>query len=158
MQKEIFRNLVYRKSRRGRVLVKAFPELGLPKFARLLPSPAMSDVGNFEHTTPPFPTEWWVGDPHERLVHDCPLMNLSGVGLETWSLDLMHSWHLGPLQQLVSIAIHFCLDTGLWSPKTDIEAGDRKQIGLLAIKAELLCFYKSMRQDPDWLGKGSEES
>ena len=156
MQKEIYRHLVYKKKRHGRVLSKAFPEFGLPKFARLMPSIAVPDVEMFEFTTPPFPTSWWVGHPDARVLHDCPLTMLQGVGLHMWSLDLMHGWHLGPMQMLISLAINFCLDTGLWAPKTDLDAEDRKRIGLLAIKAELVTFYKLKSRDPDWAGKSSE--
>ena len=92
------------------------------------------------------------------MVHDCPLTTLSGVGLDMWSLDLMHAWHLGPMQQFVSLAMNHCLDSGLWAPDTALDVVDRKRISLLSIKTELFSWYKSQRLDPDWRGKGSEES
>lgn len=138
------------------MLTAAIPELGLPKFARLMPTSSMPDVGKFEHLPVPFLSQWWVASLDARVVHDCPLTSLSGVGLETWSLDLMHGWHLGPMQLLVSLSLNFCLGSGLWAPDTSMDAGDRKRISLLAIKAELFHWYKSQRQNSDWHTKGSE--
>lgn len=156
MQKRIFQNLVYKTSRRGRVLAKSIPELGLKVNNRLMPSKGLPDVGLFEFAQVPFTTSWWVAPMDFRLTHDCPLLDLEGVGLEMWSLDLMHGWHLGPLQLLVSLALNFCLDSGLWAPNTGLEAADKRRISLLAIKSELYQFYKIKRRDPDWVAKGSE--
>lgn len=124
-----------------------------------MPTPTLPDVAGFEFKEIPFETSWWVGPEDGRLLHDCPLLNLSGVGLETFSLDIMHSWHLGPLQLLVSKALNYCLDTGLWGPRAGGggDAQDRRKLSLLAIKSELFAFYRDQRQDKDWLGKGSEE-
>ena len=158
-QKRVYQSLFYKRKFLGRVVTENIPELGLPKNARLMPTSTLRDVGDFELTTPPFSTSWWVGPLDGRVLHDCPLMNVSGVGLEMWSLDIMHGWHLGPLQPLVSIAIHLCLESGLWAPQSpDYDAADRKRISLLAIKAELFGFYKLQRLDPEWVGKGSEET
>ena len=151
--------LVLQEKNLGRVVTENIAELGLPKNARLIPTRTLRDVGDFELISPPFSTSWWVGPLDGRLLHDCPLMDVTGVGLEMWSLDIMHGWHLGALQPLVSIAIHFCLESDLWAPRSpDYDAADRKRISLLAIKAELFGFYKLQRLDPEWVGKGSEET
>ena len=116
----------------------------------------MPDVASFEFLTVPFKASFWVSPLDFRLTHDCPLLELEGVGLEMWSLDLMHGWHLGPLQLLVSLSLNFCIDSGLCAPDTGLDAVDSRKISLLAIKAELFNFYKIKRNDPDWVGKGSE--
>ncbi|CAL1136592.1 unnamed protein product [Cladocopium goreaui] len=156
VQKQIFRLLVCKENRRGRVLSKPCACLGLPQWARLMPTPTMPDVASFEFLTVPFKASFWVSPLDFRLTHDCPLMELKGVGLEMWSLDLMHGWHLGPLQLLVSLSLNFCIDSGLWAPDTGLDAADSRKISLLAIKAELFNFYKIKRSDPDWVGKSSE--
>ena len=98
-----------------------------------------------------------VDSEDARLVHDCPLLELSGVGLETLSLDIMHSWHLGPLQLLTSMALNYAIDSNLWAPPTEgLDAADKRKLSLLAIKAEQFQWYKEKRKDPDWRGKGSE--
>ena len=159
MRSKIYQNLLYKKKWRGRTLVKSLPQSGLLKNSRLMPTPSMPDVGNFEFQRIPFEASWWVGPEDGRLLHDCPLLLLTGVGLETFSLDIMHSWHLGPLQLLVSKALNFCLDSGLWYPRTSTtEAADRRRLSLLAIKSELFLWYREQRKDPDWLGKGSEDT
>ncbi|CAK9016517.1 unnamed protein product [Durusdinium trenchii] len=158
MRAKIHQNLVYKFKMRGRCLSHALPLYGLKKSSRLMPTPTLPDVAGFEFKEIPFETSWWVGPEDGRLLHDCPLLNLSGVGLETFSLDIMHSWHLGPLQLLVSKALNYCLDTGLWGPRAGGggDAQDRRKLSLLAIKSELFAFYRDQRQDKDWLGKGSE--
>ena len=141
--------------------MRAFPQLGLPKHARLLPSQALPDVGKFEFTPTPFPATFWTASADARLTHDCPLLALSGVGLESFSLDIMHTWHLGPLQLLVSLCINFFLDTGLWAPANSggrVDASDKKKVALLAIKAELFQWYKEQRKDADWRARGTEAS
>ena len=123
-----------------------------------MPTRDLQDVASFEFTKTPFDVSWWVLSTEGRLVHDCPLMSVGGIGLETWSLDIMHSWHLGPLQQLVSLSLNYCLETSLWAPPTRLDAEERRRLGLLAIKAELHQWYKEMRKDPEWKAKGSEAS
>ena len=135
-----------------------FPKLGLKKFSRLIPTRDLQDVAGFEFKETPFSASFWVLSLEGRLVHDCPLMDAPGIGLEMWSLDIMHGWHLGPLQQLVSMSLNYCLETSLWAPPTLLDAEERRRLGLLAIKAELHQWYKLQRLDPEWRAKGSEAS
>ena len=90
----------------------------------------------------------------------CPLFRLPGVSLDTWAIDVMHTWHLGPIQQLVSLSLHFCLESGLWAPMSSgIDAADKKEISLMGIKTELFAFYKELREgDSEWRRKGTEVS
>ena len=153
----VYQALGYRKKFRGRVVLRDVPELGLKKHSRLMPSSTLRDVSMFEFTEVPFVTLWWIASPdHAKLLHDCPLFEVPGISLEAWSLDLMHAWHLGPVQTLVSMGINFCLDTGLWSPKTDIDALEKRKLGMLALRAELFQWYRDQRQDPEWKQKGTE--
>ena len=122
LRSSIANKLGYRKKYRGRVLLEDVPELGLKRWSRLMPTRDLQDVASFEFTKTPFDVSWWVLSTEGRLVHDCPLMSVGGIGLETWSLDIMHSWHLGPLQQLVSLSLNYCLDTSLWAPPTKRDA------------------------------------
>lgn len=154
----VFQQLEYKETLKGRVLTAAIPELGLPKHARLLPSRSLPDVGDFETTPTPFEAVFWTASLDARLTHDCPLLAISGVGLESFSLDIMHTWHLGPLQLLVSLCINFFLGTGLWGNSTRVGAADKKKLALLAIKSELFQWYKEKRKDPDWRAKGTEDS
>ena len=81
---------------------------------------------------------------------------VEGFGLQSFSIDLMHTWHLGPIQPLVSLALHCCLDAQILNPNAFSLNADRQKVGLMAIKSELLQWYKQQRKDPEWLKKGTE--
>ena len=51
-------------------------------------------------------------------VHDSPLLHILGVGVETYRVDLLHVWHLGPLGLLVAECIWFCIRCRVFVPKT----------------------------------------
>ena len=70
----------------------------------------------------------------------------------------MHAWHLGPMQQFISLAIHSCHNSGVFSPQNrNMPAEDIREVALLNIKSELFQFYKLLRDtDPEWRKKGSE--
>ena len=157
-QRLIARTLEYSKKRRGRALVADLRVLGLRKGARLEPTTSLPDVGKFETADLPLECTFWVAADNARLTHACPLFRLPGVTLDTWAIDIMHTWHLGPVQQYVSLSLHFCIDSGLWAPRSlNILAADRNEVSLLAIKSELFVFYKEIRAtSPDWRRKGTE--
>ena len=158
MRTRIYQVLGYRKKYRGRVVLQGIPELGLRKNSRLMPTSTLPDVSQFEFTPVPFSTSWWIMSPDTgRLLHDNPLMEVAGVTLESLSLDLMHTWHLGPVQILVSRALNLCLDSGLWAPSTQLDAAEKRRLGLYAVKVELMQFYRDQRADPEWNKRGSEE-
>ena len=70
----------------------------------------------------------------------------------------MHTLHLGPIQQLVSLTLHFCISSGIFAPRTvHLDAVDMREMSPLTIKSELFVFYKMLREsDEDWRRKGSE--
>ena len=137
----ILRHLEYKKAARGRALVCNLPQLSLRKGDRLEPSAALPDVAQFENTPVPFDCTFWVAPEDARLTHGCPLFQVPGVSWSTWAIDIMHSWHLGPLQQLISLTFHFCIGSGLFAPRTvHLDAADRNQMSLLVIKSELFVF------------------
>lgn len=154
VQSKVFTLLQYS----GRALTNRVPELGLAKGNRLMPCPDMQDVANFEYKSAPFEAVFWVGGIHDRLLHDNPLLLVEGLGLGTFSVDLMHTWHLGPMQQLVSLSLHCCLGAEILNPYTlSLSAEDRKKVGLMAIKADLFQWYKEQHKDPEWVAKGTED-
>ena len=116
MLRTIPRNLEYNRDARGRHLVRDvdLPQLRLRKGWRLEPSRSLPDVAQFEFQAVPFEATFWVAPRTARLTHSCPLYLLEGVSHNSWSIDLMHAWHSGPLQQLVSLAIHTCISSGVF--------------------------------------------
>ena len=148
--------LEYKYKRRGRALVRDLPALGLRRGARLEPTAALPDVGMFEHTPLPFEATFWVGPEGARLTHSCVLFKIPGVSLDTWAIDIMHTWHLGPIQQLVSLALHFCINSGIFAPRTqNLDASDMQEMSLLTIKSELFLFYKEIRESDGMATQGN---
>ena len=160
MLRTIARNMEYNRDARGRQLVRDvhLPQLRLRKGWWLEPSRSLPDVAQFEFQAVPFEATFWTAPRNAPLTHGCPLFLLEGVGHNNWCIDLMHAWHLGPLQQLVSLVIHACINSDIFSPRTaNMAASDIREVALMAIKAELFQFYKILRaEDPDWKQKGSE--
>ena len=121
VQREVARLMIYRKSGRGRCLQKKHDALGLPKNARLEPSSTLPDVGLFEMQDVPFRCIWYVGGQHGRVLHISPLLRIPGVTLDSWCIDLLHSWHYGPMSTFLTFAIRALLQTDLYrSGNSDI--------------------------------------
>ena len=158
MLRTIARNLEYSTADRGRHLITDLARFGLRKGWRLEPSRSLPDVSQFENQEVPLRVIFWTGARNERLTHMCPLFLLEGLTHDTWSIDILHTWHLGPMQQFISLATHAFIASGVFSPRAaNMEAADVRELALMAIKAELFQFYKQLRStDPRWRDKGSE--
>ena len=159
MQRQIARILIYRKKQRGRCLQKPFQQLNLPKGARLEPSQSLPDIGQFEYQQCPFQCTFYVGGVNGRVLHKSPFLEIPGVTLDTWCIDILHSWHYGPMSTFLTFTIRALLDTDIYQPAIanflDKEESDK--LCLLALKADLWCYYKQRRvEDPLWSKKGSE--
>ena len=160
VQQQISKLLCYRKKRgRGRCLQKAFDELGLPKMARLEPSTLMPDVGSFEQQQCPFSCIFYVAGEHGRVLHVSPLFQIPGVSLSSWCIDLLHTWHYGPMSTYLTFAIRALLSTEIYKPGNSavLDKEENDKLCLMALKAELWMFYKHRRAtDKEWSKKGSE--
>lgn len=150
---------MYRRDSRGRTLKKAFPALGLPKGSRLEPSASLPDVGLFESLETPFVCKFYVGGEGGRVLHDSPFLRIPGVNLESWTIDLLHTWHFGPLSTYITVSLRkLLMDTDIWKPSiVGLDKEELSKLSLLCMRAELQSHYKLRRQDdPDWSKKGSE--
>ena len=159
VQREVARLMIYRKSGRGRCLQKKHDALGLPKNARLEPSSTLPDVGLFEMQDVPFRCIWYVGGQHGRVLHISPLLRIPGVTLDSWCIDLLHSWHYGPMSTFLTFAIRALLQTDLYrSGNSDfLDREENEKLALLTLRAELWMYYKQRRAtDPNWSKQGSE--
>ena len=150
--------MIYRRKTRGRSLSKAFPALGPAKGSRLEPSAAMPDLALFESMTTPFVCQFYVGSEHGRVLHDSPFLRIPGVSLATWNIDLLHTWHFGPLSTYITVTLRRLLDTDIWKPSiVGLDKEELSKLSLLCMRAELQSHYKLRRQaDPNWSKKGSE--
>ena len=157
MQHAVYRLLLYRKKGRGRCLRKPF--MGLPAGARLEPSDSLPDIGLFERMQTPFVCTFYVGGLHGRVLHKSPLLRIPGVGLASWSIDLLHSWHFGPMSTYLAFTIRALLTSPIFRPALAamLDKEECDKLCLLALKAELWTHYKRRRAtDVNWSKKGSE--
>ena len=133
--------------------------LGLPKFARLEPSSTLQDVGLFETQAVPFTCTWYIAGPNGRVLHISPLLQIPGVTLDSWCIDLLHTWHYGPMSTFLIFAIRALLHTDLYRSgnATWLDQEENEKLALLALRSELWMFYKERRaEDPNWSKRGSE--
>ena len=127
--------------------------------ARLEPSTLLQDVGSFEHKQCPFTCIFYVAGEHGRVLHMSPLLQIPGVSLNTWAIDLLHSWHYGPMSTYLTFTLRALLNTEIYKPGNSavLDKEENDKLCLMALKAELWMFYKHRRAtDKEWSKKGSE--
>ena len=127
--------------------------------ARLEPSTGLPDVGLFENQPCPFDCTFFVGGQHARVLHISPLLRIPGVSLASWCIDILHSWHYGPLSTYLTFVLRALLSTEIYKPGNTaiLDKEENEKLCLMALKAELWVFYKQTRaSDPEWSKKGSE--
>ena len=168
---EFDKSLLSKGGRLGRILnndvvLAHGPNAGfkLLRYDRLHPSPDLLDVGGFNNRTArPVPFELWLwrfdGAPGaSRLLHYAPLMGVRGVGMESWAIDILHTWHLGPLSRLIAMMIWFLLLSdcfGVTLPWMHHE--DTIQLQLSRLRGALRAHYRDQRRnDPDWSTRASQ--
>ena len=135
---------------------------------RLHPSRLLRDVAQFEAQlagrTPftPFRCLFWRLGPvpqNARLLHHSPLMDIPGVGMQTYAIDVLHTWHLGALPRYNARVLWFLLRSpcyGLDLPPW-LAAEDLLHLKLLRLRSALWMHYKRMQAaDPTWRKKASQ--
>jgi hypothetical protein len=131
---------------------------------RLHPSRLLRDVADFERqpsSAYPFRCLFWrLGDPKTaRLIHHSPLMDIPGVGMESYAVDILHTWHLGGIPRYCGLALWAILrsDAYAYDLPPHLYAEDRMHIKLLRLRSDLWIHYKAMQQeDPSWRTKASQ--
>ena len=121
---------------------------------RLHPSRALRDVANFEFQDLPFDCTFWRFDPKSaRLLHLSPLMQIPGVGMSTWCVDILHSWHLGGLARFIGSSLWFVLRSDVYGVGANMPwlmADDILYLNLLRLRSELWLHYQQKSRDPEW--------
>ena len=163
----VARALAFKRKFRGRGLVWDFPELrcetsgrGLAKSDRLEPSLEVPDVARFEHTDTPFLATFFVNNKNSRVLHHSPVMHISGVSTDSWSIDILHCWHLGPEGSYVGHVFFFLLRVGFYTRDAPafLLQDDLLQAGLLQLKSDIWRYYKRRAAndaDSSWKKRGS---
>ena len=156
-QRSIYRLLLYRKKGRGRCLRKAFRDL--PQGARLEPSAELPDVSLFETKPTPFRCLFYIAGPHARVLHKSPLLEIPGLSLDSWCIDILHTWHYGPMSTYLAYTMRQLLASPIFQPgiAAFLDKEECEKMCLMALKAELWMHCKRRREtDPEWSKKGSE--
>ena len=112
----IARNLRNNFKKRGRTLICDIPSLHLKKGHRLEPCVSLPDTFMFEKMATPCSCVFWGALPDDRLLHACPLLtDVEGLDVETYAVDILHSWDLGPENTIVATCLHFWLQSGVFA-------------------------------------------
>ena len=112
------------------------PRLGLQKGWRLEPSSQLPDVGAFETCATPFTCVFYVGGAGGRLMHRSPFLQIPGVHLNTWRVDILHTWHYGPLFTYIIVTLQEILKTPVYQPTL--------QCGFAMEKLDVICKAKTV--------------
>ena len=131
---------------------------------RLHPSRLLRDVADFESLV--VPAEgldvlfWRVPRPKTaRLLHRSPLMDLPGVGTESYAIDILHTWHLGGIPRYVGHVLWAILRRQAYSEGVPrwFFAEEEMHIKMLRMRSTLWVHYKAMiASDPTWHKRASQ--
>ena len=133
----------------GRALKHDVPALGLRKFDRLEPHPAMIDHRLFDLYTDfdtPVPVLFWRRSRERSARHRCPLMDPS-IGITTVSvgIDVLHTLNLGPWQRFCMHALWHFLENNIY----DCYGGAEKKRAesILRLRSDLFLHYRSLSEE-----------
>jgi hypothetical protein len=128
---------------------------------RLHPCRTLRDVANFEFQPTPFLCRFWrVGRMKSaRLLHHSPLMDIPGVGMESYAIDILHTWHLGGIPRFCGKCLWDVLRSDVYAHGIPLwlSAEDTMHLKLLRLRSDLWLHYQQMRAaDPEWSKRASQ--
>ena len=88
-------------NRMGRVLCKDFLTFGLRAGDRLEPCLTLPDVAEFDSQAVPFDSMFFRCSKNSRIIHPSPILEIRGAWTHVVGIDLLHTWHLGPLASYI---------------------------------------------------------
>ncbi|CAE7032303.1 unnamed protein product [Symbiodinium sp. CCMP2592] len=152
--------LRYRRPGRGRCLKQNIPLLGLRKGWRLEPSSSLPDVDDFAKQRCPFSCVFYTGGKDGRVLHLSPFLQIPGVTMNTWCVDVLHTWHYGPMSTFIAHSLRHLLRSPVYRPSaSDLDKEEADKLALLTLRAELWSYYKRRRENDEdgmWRKKGTE--
>ena len=154
----LYTNLRFDDKGGGRIVICDLPQLGLLAMDRLVPNKDVLDVGSFQILDPPFTALFWRITGRSRVVYPSPVLAIEGAGTHLYGIDILHTWHLGPLQNYIGCALWCLIKTSVWQPKVPwLRAEHGYRLALMRIKAEMWSYYAERgKTDPDWARTGSK--
>ena len=127
-------------------------EIGLAQFQK-------AETARFESTQVPFVATFWRTTIQTVLRHGSPLLLIPGVGVHCFAIDLLHTWHLGPLIRLIALVFMRLLTVAAFLDHLsgkNLYVEDKLHLGIQRLRSELWEYYYRQRRDPSWRHKGSE--
>jgi hypothetical protein len=128
---------------------------------RLHPSRTLRDIADFETQATPFMCLFWrvANRKTARVLHHSPLMNIPGVCMESYAIDILHTWHLGGIPKYNGTVLWNILRSDAYADQYQnrLYEEDRMHLKLLRLRSDLWLHYKEMQQtDPSWHKKASQ--
>ena len=90
---------------------------------RLEPTPSLLDISKFELQPPPFRATFWRMTSDDRVSHRSPLWQIEGMFADRHFIDILHTWHLGPLTSFIPFTLRFIINSGILVPRMAHPAG-----------------------------------
>ena len=153
----ILRALKFSRKCHGRALAHDLPSLQLLKGDRLEPSHVMPDTHRFHCMKLPIVAKFWRMSKTDRVLHDSPLLKVTGSSVRMYGVDLLHGLHLGPEADYIGESLWFGVLQSPYGTKIHtLSCDDNHRITLLQIKADLMAFFQVKRaSDPEWEKRAS---
>ena len=139
----------FKSTSRGRSVARDIPDLGVVKGDRIEPTRHLLDTADFDRvaTDPfiPFTITMWRPTDDMRVYHRNPLMDPAlGTGLNSFSIDELHTLHLGVFQSWTATVIWRLIDFDVFKTGCTVQ-DDRVRLGLRHFKIVLDGWYSDQR-------------
>ena len=95
----------------------------------------------FEETRTPFAAVFWSTKKQGRITRPCPVMDIPGASLSLICIDLLHTWHLGPLARLAALIFHSVIESTAYNERFGyLSAEEWRSTGILRLRTVGSCF------------------
>ena len=133
----------------GRALIQDVPNYRLLAGDRLEPCNGLRDVGEFDMLKE-FPAQlvFWRVSEETLCQHRCPLWDVR-LGLTPsliLGIDMMHTLHLGVMQEFAKEAVWVLLRANLWAPAPGLTEEERVDNNLVLLRNLLWSWYRERSQ------------
>ena len=127
---------------KSKCLASDIPELGLRERDRLKPSATILDTARFDDQSAfSVVVLFWRAPLQPTVQRRHPILNVAlGTGVETFSLDILHTLHLGVFQYWILPNVWQCAQRDVWATGMT-RLVDRKRHSLKAMRSDLRYWY-----------------
>jgi hypothetical protein len=123
--------LAFSEASGGRVVRTAIKSLGLQVGDLVHPCADIPDTHALETVSLPALAKFWRGDKTHRLKKASPIMEIPGRTTKLLAVDLLHAWHLGPIQYFVGLGLWHLLESRVLT-QSALQVGRRRSSTLWA--------------------------